>query len=124
MSDKIPAPRTGLKRVIKAVGYSCQGIVYAWRNEAAFRQETVLFIIATIVALLSSTSAIEKVLLIFSVGFVVVVEILNSAIEAIVDRFGGEYHSLSKAAKDMGSAGVFISLFLAGITWALIFSPF
>ena len=124
MSQKIPAPATGIKRIINAAGYSCHGIAYAWRNEAAFRQETVLFIVATLVALLSSTTAIEKVLLIFSVGFVLVVEILNSAVEAVVDRFGGEYHTLSKAAKDMGSAAVFISLFLAGITWALIFSPF
>ncbi|MEH6442552.1 MAG: diacylglycerol kinase [Oceanospirillaceae bacterium] len=123
MSNKIPPPATGLKRVIKAIGYSCQGITYAWKNEAAFRQETLLFIIATIIALTSNVSNLEKAVLIFSVGFIVIVEILNSAIEAIVDRFGKEFHILSKAAKDMGSAAVFISLLLAAITWLLIYLP-
>lgn len=123
MNQDIPPAATGLKRVIKAAGYSCEGIAYAWRNEAAFRQESILFIIATIIALLGSNTTSEKALLIFSVGFVLIVEILNSAIEAVVDRFGGEYHTLSKAAKDMASAAVFISLFLAAITWALIYLP-
>lgn len=124
MSNKIPAPATGINRVIKAAGYSCQGISYAWHNEAAFRQETVLFIIASIIALLSPVSGVEKALLIFSVGLVIIVEILNSAIEAVVDRFGGEFHVFSKAAKDMGSAAVFISLLLAAIVWLLIFIPY
>ncbi len=124
MSEKIPAPATGIKRVFKAAGYSWQGVVYAWRNEAAFRQEFILLVVATGIALFSSVTAVEKILLIFSVGLVLVVEILNSAIEAVVDRFGGEFHPLSKAAKDMGSAAVFISLFLAAFTWLMIFVPF
>ena len=123
MNNQIPAAETGIKRVLKATVYSWQGIQYAWQNEAAFRQETVLFIIATVIAIFSPVTAVEKVLLIGSVGIVIVVEILNSAIEAVVDRFGGEFHPLSKAAKDMGSAAVFISLCLAGITWLLIFVP-
>lgn len=123
MKQQVPEPSTGIKRIIKAAGYSWQGIVYAWRNEAAFRQESVLFVIASIIALSSSVSNIEKVLLIGCVGLVIIVEILNSAIEAVVDRFGKEYHDLSKAAKDMGSAAVLLSLILAGITWALIFLP-
>ena len=123
MNNQIPAAETGIKRVLKATVYSWQGIQYAWQNEAAFRQETVLFIIATIIAIFSPVTAVEKVLLIGSGGIVIVVEILNSAIEAVVDRFGGEFHPLSKAAKDMGSAAVFISLCLAGITWLLIFVP-
>jgi diacylglycerol kinase (ATP) len=124
MSNKIPPPVTGINRVIKAAGYSCQGISYAWRNEAAFRQETALFVIATIIALLSPGTGLEKALLVFSVGLVILVEIINSAIEAVVDRFGGEFHLLSKAAKDMGSAAVFISLLLAAIVWLIIFIPY
>lgn len=123
MKPTIPPSTTGIKRVIKAAGYSCEGIMYAWQNEAAFRQESILFIVATVIALLSPVSNVEKVLLICSVGMVLVVEILNSAIEAVVDRFNGGYHILSKAAKDMGSAAVFVSLFLAAITWLLILAP-
>ncbi|MFT5706173.1 MAG: diacylglycerol kinase (ATP) [Oceanospirillaceae bacterium] len=123
MSQKIPPPATGITRVIKAAGYSWHGIIYAWKNEAAFRQETVLFVIATIIALMSDVSNLEKAVLIFSVGLVIIIEILNSAVEAVVDRFGKEFHILSKAAKDMGSAAVFISLFLAAITWFLIYFP-
>ena len=123
MTQQVPKPATGIKRIFKAAGYSWQGIVYAWRNEAAFRQETILFIAGAIVALVSDTTNVEKVLLILSLGLVIIVEILNSAVEAVVDRFGKEFHDLSKAAKDMGSAAVFLSLGLAAITWALIFSP-
>lgn len=123
MTQQVPEPATGITRIIKATGYSWQGILYAWRNEAAFRQETILFIVGTIIAIFSSTSSIEKVLLILSLGFVIIVEILNSAVEAVVDRFGKEFHDLSKAAKDMGSAAVLLSLGLAAITWAVIFWP-
>lgn len=123
MTQQVPEPTTGVKRIIKATGYSWQGIVYAWRNEAAFRQETMLFIIGTIVAVASDTNSIEKALLIISLGLVIIVEILNSAVEAVVDRFGKEFHDLSKAAKDMGSAAVLLSLGLAAITWTLIFWP-
>lgn len=123
MTQQVPKPASGIKRIIKATGYSWQGILYAWKNEAAFRQETLLFIVATIIALASDTSSVEKVLLILSVGFVIIVEILNSALEAVVDRFGKEFHDLSKAAKDMGSAAVLLSLGLAAITWAIIFFP-
>ncbi len=123
MTQQVPEPTTGITRIIKAAGYSWQGIQYAWRNEAAFRQETILCIVGTLIAIISDTSSIEKVLLILSLGFVIIVEILNSAVEAVVDRFGKEFHDLSKAAKDMGSAAVLLSLGLAGLTWALIFWP-
>ena len=123
MNQQIPPPATGFKRVIKAASYSYQGICYAWKNEAAFRQESVLLLIATVLALFSATSPIEKALLISSVGIVLVVEILNSAIEAVVDRFGGEFHPLSKAAKDMGSAAVCICLLIAASCWLIILIP-
>ncbi|MGB1238797.1 MAG: diacylglycerol kinase [Pseudomonadales bacterium] len=123
MENQIPPTQTGVKRIFKAAGYSWQGICYAWRNEAAFRQESILFIVGLLVALITDTSAVEKVLLIGSLGLVVIIEILNSAVEAVVDRFGAEFHPLSKAAKDMGSAAVLLMLVLAGLTWLLIYLP-
>jgi len=121
MSEKRPPAATGIDRVIKAASYSWQGIQYAFRNEAAFRQESVLLAIAVVTAIISDTSITHKILLISSVTFVLVVEIINSAIEAVVDRFGEEFHPLSKAAKDMGSAAVLIALILAAIIWLLVF---
>jgi len=121
MSEKRPLAATGFNRVIKAASYSWQGIQYAFRNEAAFRQESVLLAIAVIIAIISDTSVTHKILLISSVTFVLIVEIINSAIEAVVDRFGEEIHPLSKAAKDMGSAAVLIALVLAAIIWLLVF---
>ena len=121
MSENRPPAATGINRVIKAASYSWQGIQYAFRNEAAFRQECVLLVIAVIIAIISDTSITHKILLISSVAFVLIVEIINSAIEAVVDRFGEEFHPLSKAAKDMGSAAVLIALVLAAIIWLLVF---
>jgi len=121
VKEQVPATAKGVDRIIKAAGYSWQGISYAFRNEAAFRQECALLLIAIIVALVSDISATQKILLIGSVTFVLIVEIINSAIEAVVDRFGKEFHPLSKAAKDMGSAAVFIALALAASVWLLVF---
>jgi len=121
VKEQVPATAKGVDRIIKAAGYSWQGISYAFRNEAAFRQECALLLIAIIVALVSDISATQKTLLIGSVTFVLIVEIINSAIEAVVDRFGKEFHPLSKAAKDMGSAAVFIALALAASVWLLVF---
>jgi len=121
VSEQRPPAATGINRVIKAASYSWQGIQYAFRNEAAFRQESVLLVIAVIIAIISDTSITHKILLISSVTFVLIVEIINSAIEAVVDRFGEEFHPLSKAAKDMGSAAVLIALLLAAIIWLLVF---
>ena len=103
-----------------ATGYSLQGLKAAWRNEAAFRQEGVLFIILAVIALLMPVGVVEKVLLIGSVGLVLIVELLNSAIEAVVDRVGSEWHELSGRAKDIGSAAVFVALLLMAFTWLLI----
>ncbi|MGB0894246.1 MAG: diacylglycerol kinase [Parashewanella sp.] len=110
----------GLERIIKAWRYSVAGLTVTWKNEAAFRQELVLFGIATVVTLLIDATAVERVLLISSLGLVLVVELINSAIEACIDRIGSEYHQLSGAAKDIGSAAVLISLMLAAITWLII----
>lgn len=108
---------TGLTRIIKAAGYSWKGIRAAWINEAAFRQESVTVIAAIIIACWLDVDPITRVLLIGSVMLVMIVEILNSAIEAVVDRIGSDYHELSGRAKDMGSAAVLLSIFVALFTW-------
>ncbi|WP_299999215.1 diacylglycerol kinase [uncultured Cedecea sp.] len=116
---------TGITRIIKAAGYSWQGLKAAWRNEAAFRQEGVMTVIAIVLACWLDVSPVTRILLIGSVVLVMIVEILNSAIEALVDRVGTDYHELSGRAKDMGSAAVLIALILAAVTWAtLLWSHF
>ncbi|CDH20110.1 diacylglycerol kinase [Xenorhabdus bovienii str. kraussei Quebec] len=111
---------TGLIRIIKAAGYSVKGIRAAWQNEAAFRQEVIVAILAIIIAFSLDFGMSERLLLIGSVMLVVIVEILNSAIEAVVDRIGSEYHELSGRAKDMGSAAVFLTMILALFIWGMI----
>ncbi|USR65422.1 diacylglycerol kinase [Providencia stuartii] len=110
----------GFTRVIKAAGYSLKGLKAAWINEAAFRQESVAAVIAIIIAFCLDISYMDRILLFSSVVLVAIVELLNSAIEAVVDRIGSEYHELSGRAKDIGSAAVFISIGLALFIWALI----
>lgn len=107
---------TGLTRIIKAAGYSSKGFRAAWINEAAFRQEGVAAIVAVAVACWLDVDAITRVLLIGSVLLVMIVEILNSAIEAVVDRIGSDFHELSGRAKDMGSAAVLLAIIIALIT--------
>ena len=111
---------TGFRRVIRATRYSAQGIAQAWKFEAAFRQEIVATALMLPLALWLGRTPFEQLLLIASCFFVLVVELLNSAIEAVVDRFGGEEHELSGRAKDMGSAAVFLSLMIAGSTWGVV----
>lgn len=111
---------TGLKRIMNAAGYSYLGLVATFKNEAAFRQELVLFIILAPVALWLDISALEKALLISSLVLVLIVELINSAIEAVVDRIGSEHHELSGRAKDIGSAAVFLALLNAGTVWLVI----
>ena len=111
---------TGLTRIIKAAGYSWKGIRAAWMNEAAFRQEGVAAIAAIAIACWLDVDPITRVLLIGSVILVIIVEILNSALEAVVDRIGPEFHELSGRAKDMGSAAVLFAILLALMTWGLL----
>ena len=108
---------TGMTRIIKAAGYSWKGVRAAWINEAAFRQESIAVILAIIIACFLDVDAITRVLLIGSVALVMIVEILNSAIEAVVDRIGTEFHELSGRAKDMGSAAVLMTIVVALFTW-------
>lgn len=111
---------TGIKRLINACLFSAAGFKATWIHEEAFRQEVLLFVITTPLAIWLGETTIEKLLLIGSMVLVLLVELLNSAIEAIVDRVGLERHELSGRAKDIGSAAVMLSLIWAGITWILI----
>ena len=111
---------TGLTRLIKAAGYSWKGIRAAWINEAAFRQEGVAVVAAIIIACWLDVDPITRVLLIGSVMLVMIVEILNSAIEAVVDRIGTDFHELSGRAKDMGSAAVLMAIIVALFTWVTL----
>jgi diacylglycerol kinase (ATP) len=108
---------TGIRRIINAAGYSWQGFKAAYQHEAAFRQELVLMLVLTPVALYYGPSYADKALLIASLVFILLVEILNSALEAAIDRFGDEHHPLSGRAKDMGSAAVFLAFIIAGLVW-------
>lgn len=110
----------GLKRIINACFFSMAGFKAVWKHEEAFRQEVGLFLVTTPLALWLTEINIERILLIGSIGTVLLVELLNSAIEAIVDRIGTEHHELSGRAKDIGSTAVMVSLLLAAMTWALI----
>jgi diacylglycerol kinase (ATP) len=112
--------RTGLSRIFWATHYSWLGIKAAWKNEAAFRQELCLMLIMVPAAFWLGQTAVERVLLIAACLVVVIVELLNSAIEAVVDRIGTEMHPLSGQAKDMGSSAVFFALMLVLVTWGLI----
>lgn len=115
-----PENNHGLKRIFRATGFSMQGLRLAWVHEAAFRQELMLAIIMLPIALLVDITTVERLFLILTLFIVLIVELLNSAIEAVVDRIGHEIHPLSGQAKDVASAAVFMSLALCGITWAVI----
>mgnify|MGYP003325598924 FL=1 len=103
--------------VWKALHYSTDGLIATFRNETAFRLELIMAVVLIPIALILPLKGIEKVMLIGSVLLVLVVELLNTAIESVVDRISEETHHLSKTAKDAGSAAVFISLVILGITW-------
>ncbi|MBL1378050.1 diacylglycerol kinase [Zobellella iuensis] len=113
--------KTGLTRIISAGGYSLQGLKSAYRNEAAFRQECWLAAVLLPLACWWDVGLVARVLLIGSLVLVLVVELLNSAVEAVVDRIGPEHHELAGRAKDMGSAAVLLALLLAALTWVLVF---
>lgn len=111
---------TGLTRVRKATVYSLQGLNAAWRNESAFRQECVIALILLPLSFWIANSWVEVAVLMGVCFLVLIVELLNSAVEAVVDRVGHEHHDLAGQAKDMGSAAVMLSLIMAAGTWLLI----
>nr|WP_269777024.1 diacylglycerol kinase [Motilimonas pumila] len=108
---------TGLTRIIKAGYYSLKGMHHAFKYEAAFRQELLLACIFIPLACYLDTSTVERILMISSIVLVIIVELLNSAVEAVVDRIGFELHELAGRAKDLGSAAVFVALGLAIYVW-------
>lgn len=112
--------KTGLRRLINAAGYSAAGLRAAFRHEDAFRQEVVAAAVLIPLALWLGHSGSERALLCFSVLAVLIVELVNSAIEATVDRISLENHQLAKRAKDIGSAAVMVALFNALLVWVLV----
>lgn len=116
----VSSQNKGLRRLLKASVYSWQGILAAYRHEEAFRLEVWLCAILIPLGLYLGEGGVEKALLVASVLLLPMVEILNSAIEALVDRVGEERHELSGRAKDMGSAAVSIALILTGSVWLLV----
>ena len=114
------AGHSGLGRILRATKFSSQGLAAAWKNEAAFRQELLLIVVLLPVAVWLGQTALERAVLIGCLFVVLIVELINSAIEAAIDRHGDEMHELSGRAKDMGSAAVFVSLLLVAVVWGLI----
>jgi diacylglycerol kinase (ATP) len=110
----------GLKRLVNATAFSLAGLKAAWRNEEAFRLECLATLVLTPAAFWLGQTAVERSLLIGTCWLVLIVELLNSAVEAAVDRVGTDHHKLSGRAKDLGSAAVFVSLMLALLVWVLV----
>jgi len=126
LPDSLESPhkgQRGLRRLFNALLYSLSGLSLAFRHESAFRQEVALAIVLMPLACVVDVTAGERVLLFGSVLLVLLVELLNSSVEAAVDRIGFDTHRLSKRAKDLGSAAVLIALLMLTITWALLAVP-
>jgi diacylglycerol kinase (ATP) len=112
--------KTGLARLIDAAAYSANGIRACWRDEAAFRQEVLLLVVLLPVSFLVARSIEQWLLLVTPLLLLLIVELLNTAVENVVDRIGPEVNDLSGRAKDMGSAAVLICLIIAGLSWFTI----
>jgi len=115
--------KQGIVRLINALGYSRDGLASAWKNEAAFREETLLAAVAIPLAIFLGQTGVDRALLIGSILLILIVEILNSGLEAVVDKASPEKHELAKRAKDMGSAAVLLSLVNAAVIWACVLWP-
>ncbi|HSR01672.1 MAG TPA: diacylglycerol kinase [Methylophilaceae bacterium] len=112
--------KTGIRRLMNAFGYSLEGFRAAFKHEDAFRQEVFLAVILIPLALYLEGEALHRILMIGSIFLVLIVELLNSAVEAVVDRVSIERHALAKRAKDIGSAAVFVALTNVVVVWGLI----
>jgi diacylglycerol kinase (ATP) len=112
----------GITRAFRAAINSWNGLIYAYKEESAFRQELALSLILIPLAIYLPVTPIERILLIASIILVLVIELLNSSVEAAIDRISFEVHDLSKRAKDFGSAAVMLALLLCALTWAIILS--
>lgn len=123
MADEIGHLPRRPGRILLATKWSLKGLRAAWLHESSFRLEIYLLAVLAPVALWLGQGAIERVLLIGSCLLVLGVELLNSSIEAVIERYGSEHHELAGRAKDMGSAAVFVLLVFMGLDWALIVGP-
>lgn len=110
----------GIPRLAQAFRVSLDGLVAAYRNEEAFRQEVLLLLVLFPLGLWLGADGVQRALLVGSLLLVLIVELLNSAVEAVVDRIGTEHNAISKLAKDLGSAAVFLALVNAGVIWVLV----
>ena len=111
------ATATGIKRIINAFGYSCAGFKQTFKSEAAFRQDLLFCAVMFIISLFLKVTLIQWLLMITALFFILIMELINTAIEAIIDRISADYHELSKKAKDIGSLLVLMSFVLTFIIW-------
>ena len=111
---------TGLKRILKAFTYSGKGLMTVFKTEAAFRQDLIVFILGGIICFLLSLTGLERALMMFCLFLILLMELINSAIEVIIDRISPKYHVLSGQAKDIGSSLVLIAFINAIVVWGLI----
>jgi len=123
MADEKGHMPRGPGRILKAAVWSLQGLRAAWLHESSFRLEVVLLVVLTPLAIWLGEGAIERVLLIGSCLMVLSAELLNSAVEAVIERYGPEFHELAGRAKDMGSAAVFVLMMNVLLCWGLILGP-
>lgn len=123
MADHYGHLPRGPARIFKAFKWSMMGLRAAWLHESSFRLEAVLALVLVPAGVLLGQSGTERALLVGSVLLVLSIELLNSAIEAVIERYGPEHHELAGRAKDMGSAAVFVALLGVAATWALILWP-
>jgi len=120
LGRKLLASMTDAGRIVRAAGYSIAGLRAALRRESAFRQEVMLFIVFAPLGAWLGHDGVDRALLVGSLMIVLIVELLNSALEAAIDRISKKNHKLSGRAKDMGSAAVYLSLALVILTWAFV----
>lgn len=123
MADEIGNLPRGPARVLKAAVWSWQGLCAAWKHESSFRLEVYLFVVLAPLALWLGQTPVERALLIGAMLLVMAMELANSAIEAVIERYGSEFHVLAGRAKDMGSAAVFVLMMNVLLCWALILAP-
>ena len=114
------SPHKGIARIIYAFKYSLDGLISAFKTESAFRQDILLCICALLIQFAIDVPIYSRVIMIFSLLFIIIAELINTAIETIIDRIGSEKHDLSKKAKDIGSAIVMLSIVWVAILWAVL----
>lgn len=123
MADGLGHMPRGPRRILQATRWSLQGLRFAWLYESSFRLEVYLFVVLGPLGLWLGRTGVERALLVGSGLLVLSIELLNSAVEAVIERYGAEHHELAGRAKDMGSAAVFVLMINVVLTWALILGP-